>query len=557
MADLAQQNTAIKPEQIIDIIIRYKWLIILPLCISITIGIVYTVFAKKTYEASTTILIQPQRVPMQYVQSIVSTDLGQRLSTISQQILSSSNLEKIIEQFGLFDKNKNMYLEDKITNLRERVDVKIEYSEKRGSDTDVFYVSFKGEHPDTVRRVANTLASYFMDENLKVREAQAVGTSEFLEAELQKIKLRLEEKEKILSEYRSKHIGGLPDELESNLRTLDRLQLQLSDRQNALGQLENSINIINSQISRTKQIQEESVLGNFQLDDSGKVIVPISEVEQLYEIEKMKLDELLSKYTEKHPDIVRLTKSVKTLKEKVEKEKEENETLAQVDNQEKNPNLAQRNNLVTIAKADDFLFEQQLLINKINNDIKKHESDIIQIQKTMVIYQQRVADTPKREQELQSLNRDYNNIMGSYSSLLSRKLESEIAVNMEKKQKGEQFRILDHARLPQRPISPDVKMLFVLSLVIGLGLGGGIVFLIEFLNTSIKNPEQIESEFDLPLLASIPSLKKPGPSFKKKIDIMLFSLFALYTISVCSLFAVMNYQGIDKTIGFIKTQLNI
>ena len=538
MTNLEQENTIIKPDQIVDIIIRYKWLIILPLCISLSVGILYTVFAKRIYEASTTILVQPQKVPLEYVQSIVSTDLDRRLNTVSQQILSRSNLEKIIDQFGLFEGNPGMYLEDKIQNIRGRVKVEIDYNQKRSNDsTDVFYVSFRGENPERVQRIANTLASYFMDENLKVREAQVVGTSEFLDSELQKIKKVLEEKERILSEYRSKHFGGLPDELDSNLRTLDRLQLQLSDKLNSLMQLESSLSIINSQVLRTKQAQEGSVIEDFKTSRS--------QTEQLYEIEKIKLEELQSKYTKNHPDIVRLTKSVEKLKEKIETENEKNEQAYS--------NQVQKTKIVT--DVDNFLFEQQLRSKKIISDIKKHEADVIQIQQSMALYQKRVGDTPKREQELQSLNRDYNNISDNYNSLLSRKLESDIAVNMEKKQKGEQFRILDHARIPQRPISPDVQKLFLLSLVLGLGLGGGLIFLLEFTDNSIKSAEQVGLEFGLPILASISSLKRPGKNYKKQIEMVLFSLFSLYAMAVLFLFILLNYKGVEETIRLIKVQL--
>lgn len=529
MADLKQLNTTIKPEQIFEIIIRYRWLILIPICISLTVSLIYAVVAKKTYEASTTILIQPQRVPSQYVQSVVSSDLDQRLSTISQQILSRSNLEKIIDQFGLYDEAAGMYLEDKVNDMRKRVEVKIDTTKGgRGNEPDVFYVSFKGQNPERVMRVANSLASYFMDENLKVREAQAVGTSEFLESELRKIQLVLEEKEKTLSEYRSKYIGGLPDELEANLRTLDRLQLQLSDRQSALRDLKNS--------------------ADYQVDDFGKLKIIKTETEQLYELQKNKLDELSLKYTKNHPDIIKLVESVKQLKEKIEKERKENEQLSEGSSEKGNN---------SVAKSESFLSNPQLNIQKkIENEIKKAEFDISEIQKSMAFYQKKVEDTPKREQELQSLQRDYNNIRENYNSLLARKLESEIAVSMEKKQKGEQFRILDHARIPEKPISPDVRILLLISLAVGLGLGGGLAFLLEFLDTAIKSAEEVESEFGLPLLVSIPSLKKPENKFKKRAEMVLYSLFSLYAMSIFAIFVVINIEGLDRTVGFIKNKLN-
>ena len=247
MADPFQAPTQIKPEYIIDVLLRGRWFLIVPLCITLTIGLGITLTAKKTYEASTLILVQPQRVPTNYVRSVVSSSISERISTISQQILSRSNLEQIIEQFGLYENSARMYLEDKIEGLRRRIKVKIERA-RHGAEA--FSISFTGSDPQRVMRIANTLASYFMDENLKVREAQAIGTSEFLDAELEKTKKRLEEREAKLAAFRAKYLGGLPDELETNLRTLDRMQRELTDKAASLRDLNNSIASLDTQISQ-------------------------------------------------------------------------------------------------------------------------------------------------------------------------------------------------------------------------------------------------------------------------------------------------------------------
>ena len=209
MPEFNQIQSPIKPNQIIEIILRRKWLIIVSLCVTLTLGVYETFTLPRTYEASTSILVQAQRVPGNYVKSIVSIGINERISTISQQILSQSNIEKIIDQFGLFDDEDaiNMYLEDKIKSMRKRI--KINLTRAR-SGTDSFKISFKGKNPERVMRVANTLASFFMDENLKVREAQAVGTSEFLESELGKTRKRLEETEQRLAEYRYRYMEGFP-----------------------------------------------------------------------------------------------------------------------------------------------------------------------------------------------------------------------------------------------------------------------------------------------------------------------------------------------------------
>ena len=541
MAYSNNQATALKPEQILEIIIRQRWIIIIPLCIFLTLGFVYTLTSNPTYEASTTIIIQPQKVPSGYVQSIVTTDIQQRINTISQQILSRTNLEKIIKQFGLYQDNKEMYQEDKITGMRKRVSVVQNSSRRKG--TEAFTISFTGRNPETVKNIANELAGFFMDENLKARESQAVGTSEFLEAELKKIKRKLEEREQILAVYRSKHLGGLPDELETNLRTLDRLQLQHTDALRALRETQNSAALLKSQISNFRKT-EQNTRAIIQSDGTIIGSYAPSVTEQQYDQEKRQLDSLLLKYTAKHPEIIKLTKSVAKLGKKIELEKKENNNIAP-----KTPVRVNTNNNITL--------QQEYNLRQVENEIITLKTNIQEIKNRTQIYQKRVEDTPKREQELQSIQRDYNNIRESYNSLLARRLEADLSVNMEKKQKGEQFRIIDYARLPEKPISPDVRKLFLFSIALGLGIGGGIIFLLEFLNPVIRTEEQIENDLGLTIFASIPPLSQPGDNTKKRVELTAFSFVSLYAVIIFLLFAVLNLKGIDKTLNFIKIYINI
>lgn len=539
MAEPFQAPQPIKPDQIIDILIRGKWIIIIPLCISLTVGLAKTLTADKTYQASTMILVQPQRVPKNYVKSVVTSSINQRISTISQQILSRSNIEKIIDQFGLYEDAENMYLEDKIAQMRKKIKVNIE---RARFGAEAFSISFSGGDPQRVMRIANTLASYFMDENLKVREAQAVGTSEFLESELEKTRKRLEEREKTLSAYRAKYLGGLPDELETNLRTLDRLQLQLTEKNNMLREAKNTLSLMETQIAQQKELDSQAVDDSYQGFEGDEASAG-SEDEKKLEAARKHYENLLLRYKEKHPDVKKVKKTIEKLEEAIAEEKNEAEENGKSEKSEE-PNFA--------------AIQQDNQLKEIKKEIQKIQSDAAKIESSMKIYQQRVEDTPKRELELQSLKRDYSNIQSVFNSLLDRKLEAELSVNMEKKQKGEQFRILDHARLPEKPISPNVKTLFFLSVVAGLGIGGSILFLKELLSFSvIRADSQIEEALGLPILGSIPPLKKKHDKLKKRIGWALFAGCCFYATLFLSFFAMLNQMGLDRTINYIKTYITV
>jgi polysaccharide chain length determinant protein (PEP-CTERM system associated) len=539
MADGLQPTVPIKPDQILDIIVRRRWLIVIPLCLTLTLGLVLTLVVPKTYQASTLILVQQQSVPTEYVRSVVTSSINQRINTISQQILSRSNLEKIIDQFGLYADRPDMYLEDKVFDMRRRVEVKIEQARQ---GTEAFSIKFTGSDPRRVMRIANTLASYFMDENLKVREAQVVGTSEFLDTELEKTRRRLEEMEHKLSVYRSRHLGGLPDELEANLRTLDRLSQQMADKHAVLREAKNSLSLVKSQIDDIRKQAQQSMPTLSGTLENNTGFSGTENQEKLF-LARQEYDQLLTAYTKHHPDVQKLEKTIENLEQIVAKE-----LVAQgPEDQSDADGLSQHN---------PELQRLELARDQIENDIRKTTFEITEIEKKMEVYQKRVEETPERELELQSLNRDYANIRDTYNSLLNRKLEAELSVNMEKRQKGEQFRIVDSARVPEKPISPDVRKYFFLSVVAGFGMAAGIIFLLEFFDKSLRRDEQIEDELGLTILATIPELQAHRTKTKKWFEMTAFVGCSIYAAVLLMFFAVLHVRGLDRTINSVTVFLD-
>ncbi len=193
--------------------------------------------------------------------------------------------------------------------------------------------------------------------------------------------------------------------------------------------------------------------------------------------------------------------------------------------------------------------EARLAINRLETEIGELRSQIS-------YYQNRVEATPKREQELASLQRDYENIQTAYNSLLERKLEADIAVNMERKQKGEQFQILDSAALPQRPVEPDMQKLFLMFLAAGLGIGGGIVFLLEYLDTSFRRPEDIES-LGVSMLATIPVITGRKEIFLQRSNLILSAFSVFISFILLAGFTLLTFKGEDTVIKLVSKFIQI
>jgi len=196
-------------------------------------------------------------------------------------------------------------------------------------------------------------------------------------------------------------------------------------------------------------------------------------------------------------------------------------------------------------------------LDEIRIGIKRLEAIILDLSSKMKFYQKRVENTPKREQELMSLNRDYDNIRQTYNSLLNRKLESEIAVNMEKKQKGERFRILDPAKLPMKPVSPNMNRLLLLSLAAGLGIGAGLIFLREYLDTSFTTPKDIESFLDFKVLAVVPEIYQPKDRIWQRLNQVLSIFSIIISLALFVGFAVLTVKGVDQTILLMNRFLEL
>jgi polysaccharide chain length determinant protein (PEP-CTERM system associated) len=442
-------------------------------------------------------------------------------------VTSRTNLERIAKEYRLFDdRQTQISLDPLIANLRKQIRIDVIEAAQGGSST--FTISFRGEDPKKVMQVTNALASNFISENLRIRESQALGTSNFLADELETVERRLLRKEEELKLYQEKYMGGLPQQLQTNLTILGRLQVELDQYNDSLRDAENRKIIIQNQIAEMSKASS-SVSSSI----SGQNPNP----NDLLSL-RNQLASLETRYTQNHPDVIRLKNQIA----KLEAEQPEPSTSDSIPNQASGMSPAA------------WALKQQ--VQDIDYAIRTLKSDIEQTKSQISAYQKKIEDTPKREQELLTLNRDYQNLKGLYNSLLNRKLEAEIAVSMEKKQQGEQFMIIDPARVPWKPVQPDVSRIILMSLVLGLGLGLGLAYLMEFLDTSFKDPDEVEEDIQLPVLVSIPFHYTDQERRNQKIKEFMKAASVAVGFVICAVGVVFATKGIDTTVNFAKTFLS-
>ena len=488
-------------QDLLDIAIRRKWLILSIVILSVTASTIYAWFQPIIYRSTTVILVEQQKIPDAYVRSVVGGgSVAERVSTITQQVLSRTSLRNVIDEFNLYENQiKATGYDDAIENIRKNVELETKGNHGR---LESFSVSFTHNDPMTAMKVTAKLASQYIDENLKIREAFVEGAAAFLEQELEVAKNELDEKEKVLSEYKLKYLGELPGQLDSNLRTLDRLQEEknsvLESINNTGARLEFIQKAIHDYELLSDSISESTGVKPLGLTPSAGPRDPLTI--QLNQLEQ-ELAKLSVEYTESYPDVVSLKAQIENIRTRIAERPviEEREVAVGESQFSYDPYF------------QDLVATQEELKGQLGSLKRRHN----QILKQMKGYQGRIERTPSREQEVLSLERDYANMRENYQRLHEKRLSSRISENLEKRQKAERFRILDPANLPTRPEGLTPFLIVIAGFAGGCGLGYGVAFALEFLKPTFRSSEDAEVSIGLPILATIPSFQYAyGKTFK-------------------------------------------
>jgi len=457
-----------------EIFLRRKLYFVIPFILIFTAAVLWAVLAPRKYQASTLVLVTPQRVPADLVRPTVTAGILERLNSISQEIMSRTRLEQVIDELKLYQGElKSMKREEVVEMMRKNIKVEIP---KRTSETaGYFVINYTGEDPRIVTVVANKLASLFIEENLKLREQQAVGTTEFLTTELQATKEKLEAQGQTLADYKRRNMGSLPEQRDTNFRILEQLQTQLQRNEESVRALEDRKLLILKQMA---EIENPTVSTS---DKSGSPAAPQAKGSPEARIDDLKklLADLQSRYTDKHPDIVSTKKRIADL----EKNKE---TMS--------------------VKSDPRYRELQGALSAANYQSKRLQDEGDKLRAQISQYRGRVENTTQREQEMAAMLQEYNNTRLQYDTLIKKSEEAQQAENLERRQKGEQFRVIDPARIPEKPVQPDIPKVLLIGLFAGLGCGLGGIFVREQLDRSFRDPEDAEVTLGLKVLANIPKI---------------------------------------------------
>ncbi|HTQ58611.1 MAG TPA: Wzz/FepE/Etk N-terminal domain-containing protein [Candidatus Solibacter sp.] len=460
---------------------KHWWIPVLTTTLLAAAGFAATLVLPKKFKSTTVVLVEQPTVPIDIVKPVVNDDLNHRLSSMSEQVLSRTRLQSVIEKLNLYPGNQSLASkEDAVDRLRKTITVEL-MQPMNGSDNRQppgFHVSVTYDNPHLAQQICTEITSMFMEQNVRRREQQSSATTDFLSQQLDEAKAKLDEQDAKLAEFKRKNIGALPEEEQTNLNLLTGLNTQLDAATQGISRAQQEKVATETMLSSQESLWKATQTGQQN---------PETQEQQLAALQDQ-LTVLLAKYTPEHPDVIKLKAQIAEMKKKIDADPLPKANPAGTQTATHEPPQLQQ--LRAKLKQDEIIIA----------DLMKRQN---QIQEQIRILQGRVQASPLVEQQFKEMTRSHQSALDFYNDLLKKRDTSAMATDLEHQQESETFRVLDPPSLPESPSFPKPLLFVGGGLGAGLALGVAIMYLLAMMDKAMYSERDVELCLKVPVLAMI------------------------------------------------------
>lgn len=489
------QNGEISLKDIKRVVRRYWWIPLITVPVCILLAFVATKILPKRYTSQTVVLVDPPAVSADIVKPVVPENLGPQLASMKQQILSRTRLEPVIDKFGLYQKDRQRYsMDELITRLRESIDV-VPMDPMAGTapgnrQLPGFTVTVTFDNPVAAQQICSEVTSLFTVESARSSVQQSKQATSFLTQQLDEAKVKLDAEDGKLAQFKQRYIGSLPDNEQTNLGLLAGSNTQLEGSTQALGRAQQE-----KAFDETLLTQQEA---SWRASQTGQN--PQTDEQELANLQDQ-LAALRAKYTDEHPDVIKLKARVADLKNRI--------TAPQPEEKKEKAGASPSAEPLQLQQLRAKLKQDDLTVV----DLTKQQA---QLQQQIHALENRIQASPAVEQQYKELTRNHQTALDFYNSLLKNREQAAMATNLQQQQEGEQFRMLDPPSLPDKPSFPKKSLFLAGGAGAGSALGAGILFLLAMTDRSLHTGRDVETYLNLPMLAAVPLFEVAGKGGNRK-----------------------------------------
>jgi succinoglycan biosynthesis transport protein ExoP len=489
LASTADDSLAVR---ILDILRRRRLLAMATFAAVLAAAAAFAIYLPDIYQGQALVLIE-RPIDENIVRATDSApgELESRLHIIKQEILSRDRALALIKRFNLYPKMlRTGAIDDALNQLRTDVEVNPSGPEQVSGKvkTVSFTLKYTGDSARTAADVTNAIAAFYVEQNESMRSESALGTLKFLRAQLGDAKAALDRQDGAISQFTSKYTGQLPQQVGINLATLERMNTQL--RLNG----EQQLRLIEQREKLAEGLQDPTNIARAENPDATPEML-----ERLKQIDKLRGDlvQLQTKFTAKHPDVVRLQEQIADLEQQ---QKQDEGAL------DKKQRALQAAAAASTAAADDAKAPRRQTIASLDDQLTKLKEEEQAIRTTIASFEQRLEGAPEREQEFALVTRDRQVAKDLYDNMLKRYDEAQLAASVETDRQGERFRVLESALPAEGPTGPNRFRLILMGILLALAAGVGIVLTAEQFDVSFHGVDELREFTSVPVLVSIPPI---------------------------------------------------
>jgi len=509
------------PRDYLEIIKRRRLNLILPFIVIIIASIILALALPPIYKSTSTILIEQQDIPQDFVMSAVTTYAEQQVQIINQRIMSAPRLLEIINKFDLYKKFRNKWTtEEIISKMRDDINlepISVETVDRRTGRPTVATIAFTlsyeaKETPAKVQQITTVLSSLFLEENVQVRKRQATELSKFLEDEMIKVKEDLSMIDSTISQYKESHMNELPELLEVNIQNLNNIEMNIERYNEQLAHLKEREGVLQAQLAGIPPDFEEA--NRKRLDEL-----------------KVHLVYLQNKFSDEYPDVIKTKSEITKLEEQFTGPSHSSNPAG---------NLPDNPAYITLSAQ----------LASVKSEIDSLKAQIRDLESRRDKYSRRIEATPHVEEAYNALLMERNNTQAKYDDLMRKLMEARVSQGLEKEQKGERFTLIEPASFPEKPYKPNRMAIILIGLILGLGASIGSASFFEYSDDSIRSAERLSILTGFPVLASIPIIITDEDMSLQKTRRTL--LIILLPIAIISIALTVHFFVIDLDILWIK-----
>jgi len=493
---------------------RFRWTLLVSAWLLSIAGWVYVYQMPEEYRATARVHIDSNNVLRPLLRGLaVQPNVTHRVRLMSQTLLSRPNLEKLMRMTDLDLTVKTDIAKEKLLSDLSK-DILLAGERRNPS---LYSLAFTHRSRDTAKRIVQSLISVFIESVLGDKRVESADAQEFLDQQIAEYEERLAEAESRVADFKRRYVGTMPGteggyytRMEEAKSLLKAAQLQLKEMENRRADLESQI--------------EDA-------DEDLAIPIDVPEIISPFDIRiqnlQGKMDELLLRYTDRHPEVRHIRSIIAELEASKEREKAEAEAEpASPEDLQSSPVYQQMRAM--LAQTEAGIAELKVRVAEYENRAKELEK--------------RVDSIPLIEAEMHQLNRDYNVISGQHSDLLKRRESARMSQQVEQSSDDVKFRVIDPPFVPLKPTEPNKMLLNIGVLLVAIGAGLGIAFLLSILRPVISDRYIMGQVTGLPVLGSVSMIKTAVQKRKE-----LFGKMIFISLALC---LVMLFAGINIKYGF-------